>query len=124
MNLKLDEMLGIDLVEIMSIGAALSAFAAVTWTMKHELVQKTVASGVDLLEDQINRKREADLKRAELLANLTEEMIKQSPEIISKITENTAVQAEILEKVVAGVLTGGTSTIVPAITNENIGAPG
>lgn len=87
MTLKLDELMDIDLVEIMALGAAISSAAAVMWTMKHELIQKAVSGSVELVERQIDATRNANLKRDELRARLMEEGIKQAGPVMEEIVK-------------------------------------
>ena len=84
------------------------------WAMKHEFLQKAVA----IADENYDVWKKDQARKTELAAKLYEELIKQTPAIIEKSTESVELAAEVAEKVVAGVITGGISTVIPSQTKD------
>ena len=105
-----DDIGDIPLDEIMALGAALTASSIVGWTMANELVRKSV----EMADENYDQWKRYEAQRQELQAAVNEEFIRNLPAIMEKGNESAEIAIQLAEKITAGVITGGASTIIPA----------
>ena len=97
MTMQINEMIDITPEEMVAVGAACSAAAAVMWMMKHQWIERTVDKAMEVAENEAQRIHQLRLERArqaveiykqEVAANL--ELIEAGSEAWNTYLETTA----------------------------------
>ena len=95
MPMQINEMIDITPDEMVAIGSALSASAAIMWMMKMQWIEKSVPKLVDMLEEEkkarAETRKEAAAWQREFISNTTSDLISGGVEITDAYLERVGV---------------------------------